>query len=69
MSDTNFYTIDDNEPPAAIANMGATLEADTFQVFATSGFDLVPIYRMRPTTNGSHLFTTFLDERDVAVNE
>jgi hypothetical protein len=27
------------------------------------------MYRVRQTTNGSHLFTTFLDERDVAVNE
>jgi uncharacterized protein DUF5648 len=69
MGNTNFYTLDDDEATAAVTNMGATSEDDPFQVLVSSGSDLVPMYRMRSTTNGSHLFTTFLDERDVAVNE
>jgi hypothetical protein len=69
VSNTNFYTLDDNEVFAAKTNIGATYEDDPFQVFVSSGSDLVPMYRMRSMTNGSHLFTTFLDERDVAVNE
>jgi Repeat of unknown function (DUF5648) len=69
MSNINFYTLDDNEATAAVTNMGATSEPDPFQVLVSSGSNLVPMYRMRQTTNGSHLFTMFLDERDVAVNE
>jgi hypothetical protein len=69
MSNTNFYTLDDNEATAAVTNMGAISEGDPFLVLLSSGSDFVPMYRMRQTTNGSHLFTTFLDERDVAVNE
>jgi hypothetical protein len=44
MSITNIYTIVDNEATAAAANVGAIREADPFQVFVSSGSDLVPMF-------------------------
>jgi hypothetical protein len=69
VSVTHFYTADDSEAIAAMTNMLATSEGDPFWVFAKSSADVVPMYRSRHIATGSHLFTTFIDERDAAVNE
>jgi len=69
MTITHFYTLDDAEAMAAMANMQATSEGDPFWAVKQSDTDIVPMYRMMHVSKGTHLFTTFIDERDVAVNE
>jgi hypothetical protein len=69
MSTTHFYTLDESESRAAVANMGAAPEGIAFWALGLNTSPYVPVYRLDHMTMGTHLFTTFIDERDVAVNE
>jgi hypothetical protein len=69
MSTTHFLTLDTNEATAAVANMGAIQEGTAFYAFAEPPAAPVPMYRARHDARGTHLYTTFIDERDVALNE
>jgi Repeat of unknown function (DUF5648) len=66
---THFYTIDSGERAAAIANMSAVSEGDSFWVFSKDSSDFVPMFRLYHPEENTHLFTTFVDERDAAINE
>jgi hypothetical protein len=68
MTTTHFYTADDSEAAAAIANMGAVSEGDPFWAHQQTWSQFVPMYRMLHSATGTHLFTTFIDERDAAIN-
>ncbi|MFZ1015239.1 MAG: hypothetical protein WAN28_17985, partial [Terracidiphilus sp.] len=68
MSITHFYTQSDTEAMAAMANMLAISEGDPFWAFTQSNSQFAPMYRLVHPGAG-HLFTTFMDERDAAVNE
>lgn len=68
LSITHFYTQSDTEAMAAMANMLAISEGDPFWAFTQSNSQFAPMYRLVHPGAG-HLFTTFMDERDAAVNE
>ena len=69
MTTTHFYTTDNTEALAAVANMQATSEGVAFWALAQNPSEFVPMYRVDHAAKGTHLFTTFIDERDAAVNE
>ena len=68
MPTTHFYTQSDTEAMAAMANMQASSEGEPFWAFTESNSQFAPMYRLVHPGAG-HLFTTFIDERDAAVNE
>jgi hypothetical protein len=69
MTITHFYTCDADEATAAETNMGADSEGKPFYVFSQGSASEVPMYRAYNPSKGTHLYTTYIDERDVALNE
>lgn len=69
MTITNFLTLNTTEASAAAANMGAIPKGSPFHAFADSDSPYVPMYRAYREATGAHLLTTYIDERDAAVNE
>jgi hypothetical protein len=66
---THFYTQDPGEIDAAQHLPGATQEGSCGFLSKFSISALLPLFRARSLRNGAHFYTTFIDERDVAINE
>lgn len=65
----HFYTTSDSEANAAIANMNAVLEdRNAFEVFNVGG-SYLPMYRLNHPQQQTHFYTSYIDERDAALNE
>jgi hypothetical protein len=69
MPTTHFYTIDPTEAAAAVANMAAIPEGVAFWAFAQNPSTRIPMYQLYYPLKQTYFYTTYIDERDVSVNE
>lgn len=69
MAITHFLTMDPTEAAAASQNMNASADGNLFYAFPSLDTLYAPMYRANRPSTGAHILTTYIDERDVAVNE